>query len=204
MQLAFYLDQTRCTGCWTCIIACKDWNNIPAGRVSWRKVTTIQRGKYPEPFLAFLSTSCHHCADPACASACPHEAITKRAEDGIVVVDADACIGHDDCGACLEACPYHALHFGDGENPKVQKCDFCLERWSRGELPICVASCPMRALDAGPLDEIEERFGSIRQVEGFEYDETLRPSVVFKPKLRQTGHPTSEECRPETHEEIQR
>jgi anaerobic dimethyl sulfoxide reductase subunit B (iron-sulfur subunit) len=35
MQLAFYFDQTRCTGCYTCVVACKDWHDIPAGPASW-------------------------------------------------------------------------------------------------------------------------------------------------------------------------
>jgi Fe-S-cluster-containing dehydrogenase component len=31
VQLGFYFDQTRCTGCNTCADACKDFNDIPAG-----------------------------------------------------------------------------------------------------------------------------------------------------------------------------
>lgn len=186
MQVAFYFDQTRCTGCWSCIVACNDWNNVPEGPASWRNLVTIQQGKYPDLFLAFLSTSCYHCAEPDCVTACPYDAISKRTEDGIVIVDRDACIGEDDCGECLEACPYGALRFGREENPRVQKCDFCLERWFQDKPPICVASCPTRALDAGPIEEIEAKYGSIRQAEGFEYDENLRPSVLFKPKPRQT------------------
>jgi anaerobic dimethyl sulfoxide reductase subunit B (iron-sulfur subunit) len=38
MQLAFYFDQTRCTGCYTCAVACKDWHDVPAGPASWMRV----------------------------------------------------------------------------------------------------------------------------------------------------------------------
>jgi len=53
MQMGFYFDQTRCIGCFTCIVACKDWHDIPAGPASWRWVHTIEKGKYPELFVSF-------------------------------------------------------------------------------------------------------------------------------------------------------
>ena len=182
MQLAFYFDQTRCIGCYTCVVACKDWYDVPAGPASWRRVQTIERGKYPELFVAFLSTACYHCTEPACIAACPAGAISKRKEDGIVVVDREACIGKDSCGLCLEACPYDAPQFGAEENAEVQKCNFCVERWSEGKKPICVASCPTRALDAGPIEEMEAKYGKIHRAVGFTYDDKLQPSVLFKPK----------------------
>jgi anaerobic dimethyl sulfoxide reductase subunit B (iron-sulfur subunit) len=182
MQLAFYFDQTRCIGCYTCVVACKDWYDVPAGPASWRRVLTIERGKYPEPFVAFLSTACYHCAKPACIPACPVSAISKREEDGIVVVDREACLGKDSCGLCLEACPYDAPQFGAEKSAEVQMCNLCIERWSEGKKPICVAGCPTRALDAGPIEEMEAKYGKIHEAVGFTYDDKLRPSVLFKPK----------------------
>jgi len=182
MQLAFYFDQTRCTGCYTCVVACKDWHDVPAGPASWRRVLTIERGEYPNPFVAFLSTACYHCTEPACIPACPANAISKREEDGIVVVDREACLGRDDCGLCLEACPYEAPQFGAEQNAKVQMCNLCIERWGEGKKPICVAGCPTRALDAGPIEEMESNYGKAHQAVGFTYDDKLQPSVLFKPK----------------------
>lgn len=182
MQLAFYFDQTRCTGCYTCVVACKDWHDIPAGPASWMRVRTIERGEYPDLFLAYLCHHCYHCAEPACVPACPQGAISKREEDGIVIVDGDACLGRDKCRMCLDACPYGAPQFGDEDNARMQKCDLCLDRWAEGKKPVCVEGCPMRALDAGPIEEMEAKYGSIREAEGLEYDEKLRPSVIYKPK----------------------
>ena len=108
MQIAFYYDQTRCIGCNTCIVACKDWNDIPAGPAAWRKLTTIEKGKFPELFVAFLTTSCYHCEKPACVDVCPTKAIYKEEKYGTVLIDSEKCIG---CRLCYEACTYGALVF---------------------------------------------------------------------------------------------
>jgi len=178
------MDQSRCTGCYTCTVACKDWHDIPAGPVNWRRVVKTEKGKYPHVFLSFHTISCLHCEEPACIAACPVNAIYKRKEDGIVMVDRDLCMGKDDCGLCLEACPYDAPQFGEEENAKMQKCDFCADRWAEGKKPICVESCPMRALDAGPIEEMREKYGDNVEAEGFFYDSDNLPSIIFKPRSK--------------------
>lgn len=182
MQYGMYIDQNRCMGCFACVVACKDWHDVPAGPASWISVKIIEKGKYPDLFVAFLPTTCYHCKTPACVSACPVEAITKRDEDGIVTVDRDACLGKTDCGQCLEACSYGAPQFEAGDDAKMQKCDLCIDRWAEGKKPVCVMACPMHALDAGPLDELKEKKGGARETEGFTYAETLAPSILYKPK----------------------
>lgn len=142
----------------------------------------MEQGKYPQPFVAFLSVACHHCAQPACVPACPTNAITKRESDGVVVVNREECLGKDNCSQCLDVCPYDAPQFGAEVNAKMQKCDFCVERWAEAKLPVCVAACPARALDAGPLDGIETKYEAQREAVGFTHDERLDPSVVYKSK----------------------
>ena len=187
MQMGFYFDQTRCTGCFTCIVACKDWNDVDAGPASWRRVITIEKGKYPDLFVAFLSAACHHCAEPSCVSACPVNAITKREQDGVVVVDREACLGKDSCDMCLQECPYDAPQFGAEEDARMQKCDFCLSRLAENKKPACVDACPMRALDAGPIEELWARYGDIREAEGYVYSAKLLPAIIFKPKKDEQG-----------------
>lgn len=184
MQLAFHFDQTRCTGCYTCVVACKDWHDVPAGPASWMRVITIERGKYPTPFLAYMISPCYHCADPACVVACPVNAISEREQDGIVVVDGEACLGKDNCQLCLEVCPYEAPQFGAEDNAKMQKCDLCIERWQEGKKPICVEGCPTRALDAGPMGEMKAKYGEVKKATGFTYNEKLKSSVIFTPKVQ--------------------
>jgi len=183
MQYGFYFDQTRCTGCFACAVACKDWHDIPAGPVSWRSVTALEKGKYPHPFLAYLSESCYHCAHPACGEVCPAGAIAKEQDTGIVVVDGDACLGRSVCGGpCRDACPYGVPQYADSESDTMQKCDLCRERVQAGTLPVCVESCPLRALDAGPMEVLREKYGKSQEAVGFVCSRELQPSVVFKGK----------------------
>jgi anaerobic dimethyl sulfoxide reductase subunit B (iron-sulfur subunit) len=182
MQLGFYFDQSRCTNCLTCVVACKDWHDIPAGPVFWRRVITLEEGQYPNLAVSFLSTSCYHCAAAPCISECPADAIKKRDPDGIVIVDREACMGHEQCGKCKEACPYGSPQFGVEPDAKMQKCDLCSERWKEGKKPVCVEACPMYALDAGPVDELESKYGNGRKAKGFPVCDECRPAVVFKAK----------------------
>ncbi len=155
MRPAFYFNDARCTGCYACVVACKDWHDIPPGPVAFRRVVVTEEGRYPRVSVRFTSTACHHCDKPLCMAACPAEAISKRVEDGIVVVDGARCLGKDACGAaCQKACPHGAPQFGTEPNPRMQKCDLCCDRWAEGKRPICVEACPMRALDAGDREAV--------------------------------------------------
>ena len=88
------------------------------------------------------------------------------------------CAGH----LCKDACPYSAPQFADEEKAKMQKCDLCFERWGEGKKPICVEACPPRALDAGSLEELEMKYGRIKEAVGFVYSSVVQPSIVNKPK----------------------
>ena len=184
MQIGFYFDQTRCTGCSACRVACKDWNDIPAGPENWMRVRYTEKGKFPKPFVSYMIAPCWHCAEPVCAAACPVDAITKRPEDGIVLVNSDACLGKAGCDVkCLKACPYDAPQFGPEDDAKMRKCDFCLERHLEGKLPDCIEACPVRALDAGPLSELENKYGDSKEAVDFRYSKRTQPAVIIKPKV---------------------
>ena len=101
---------------------------------AFKKYWTFEKGTFPDLFVAFLTTSCYHCEEPLCLPACPASAISKREDNGVVVIDREACLGHDECGLCLEACPYDAPQFGDEVNAKMQKCDLCIDRLKEGKL----------------------------------------------------------------------
>ena len=184
-QMGFHFDQTRCTGCYTCAVACKDWHDIDAGPVNWMQVHIIEDGQFPDVFVAYLCLPCYHCANPPCVLACPVDAISKRESDGIVTVDREECLGNRECNTlCLNACPWNIPQFGPEEDARMQKCDLCLERLEQGRQPICVEACRMYALDTAPLDELQAEYGDTVTAEGFDYSERFRPSITFKPKSR--------------------
>ncbi|MCI8513545.1 MAG: 4Fe-4S dicluster domain-containing protein [Lachnospiraceae bacterium] len=151
-RLGFYFDLTRCTGCKTCQIACKDKNRLDIGTI-FRNVRDFETGRYPDVDCYHYSSSCNHCETPACLTICPTGAIYK-ADDGAVIIDAELC---DGCGKCAEICPY--------EVPKILpegiagKCDSCKVRRDKGENPLCVDACQTRCLKFGDLDELEAEYG---------------------------------------------
>jgi anaerobic dimethyl sulfoxide reductase subunit B (iron-sulfur subunit) len=147
------------------------------------RVHYTEKGKFPNVFVSYLVAPCYQCLDPVCAPACPVEAISKRKEDGIVVVDRQTCLGNEECDVkCLKACPYDAPQFGSEKGAKMSKCNFCVDRWTQNKLPVCIEACPTRALDAGSLNELQTKYGDIQETEGFNYSKTTKPAVVFKPK----------------------
>jgi anaerobic dimethyl sulfoxide reductase subunit B (iron-sulfur subunit) len=151
-QYGFYVDTQRCTDCYACEIACKQWKGIEPGTVRLRRVIDVTSGTFPDVKRTFISMACMHCETPACEAVCPTGAISKRAEDGIVVVDDSKCIG---CHYCFFACPFGVPQY-DGT---MQKCDFCLDRLEEGKEPMCVATCPTQALRSGTMEELAKLAG---------------------------------------------
>jgi anaerobic dimethyl sulfoxide reductase subunit B (iron-sulfur subunit) len=168
-QFAFYFDQTKCMACNTCVVACKDWNQINPGPVARRKQFTYEvdtaEGMRYFPF----SNTCNHCDEPACVAACAYGAISKDTSTGIVTIHRDLCQG---LRACISACPFaKPMMADDKQEPRplnswqiqhpAQKCTMCLEdRLNNGLKPACVMSCVGRAMDWGTVDYINTTYGS--------------------------------------------
>ncbi len=153
MSYAILFDSTKCIGCRACENACAEkWGNpyndqiAAQEKLSAQKLTTIQtKGD------RFIRKLCMHCAEPACASACPVGALHKTAQ-GPVLYDAEKCIG---CRYCMTACAFQVPSYEwDQRAPKVRKCNMCFERQTVGKPTACTEACPAGATVCGDRDAL--------------------------------------------------
>jgi anaerobic dimethyl sulfoxide reductase subunit B len=199
---AFFLDVQICTGCKTCMIACKDKNSLPMG-VRWRRVVEFAGGDWvcladgtfsQNVFAYYISVSCNHCQDPICVQACPSTAMNQD-DHGIVTVDLQKCLG---CRYCEWACPYSAPQF-DEDLGQMTKCDFCRTELEQGGVPSCVAGCPTRALQFGEYDDLAARYGPSLSMAPLPPPALTEPNFILAPhrdaKPEQTR--TGTLCNPE-------
>ncbi|GAB3346963.1 4Fe-4S dicluster domain-containing protein [Lysobacter tyrosinilyticus] len=127
--------------------------------------------------------SCLHCETPACVTVCPTGASYKRAEDGIVLVDEDKCIG---CKLCSWACPYGAREYSHVEGV-MKKCTLCIDRIYNENLPeaerepACVQVCPTRARHFGDLGDPESKVSKLVAERG---GVALMPELGYQPVNR--------------------
>jgi Fe-S-cluster-containing dehydrogenase component len=184
-QWAMVIDQSKCTGCGYCTLACRAHNDIPP-EISWNVVTKTGTVGAQDVYIA---RPCMQCAHAPCVDVCPVKASTYR-PDGIVKMDYDRCIG---CRYCEIACPYGARSFNwkqfNGPNPSVpewgqpevarrprgvvEKCSFCYQRIDRGlalgltpgidedATPACVVVCPVGARQFGDLNDPESNVSKL-------------------------------------------
>jgi formate dehydrogenase iron-sulfur subunit len=140
-QYRFHFDMTRCIGCHCCEVACNEQNNNPP-HLQWRKVGELEGGIYPDAQRFHLSMGCNHCVEPSCLKGCPVDAYRKDPVTGIVLHNADACIG---CQYCTWNCQYGVPQYNDARGV-VGKCDMCHNRLDVGLEPACVSVCPSSAI----------------------------------------------------------
>jgi anaerobic dimethyl sulfoxide reductase subunit B len=154
MSHAFHLNVDRCTGCFTCAVACMDQNDLEVAGpepIAWRQVFQIETGSGDEARLRYVSLACMHCEDAPCIMACPTSAIAREAGTRVVGINGELCIG---CHSCSIACPFGVPRYGrDGI---MQKCDLCSTRLEYGLEPACVRACPTKALKQGDPNKMSQ------------------------------------------------
>ncbi len=193
-QLALVIDLNVCVGCHACVTSCKQWNTSgsagplvderpydadPTGTF-FNRVQTFEVGEYPQTQTVHFPKSCLHCEDPPCVPVCPTQASYKRAEDGIVLVDYDKCIG---CKYCAWACPYGVREL-DESRKVMTKCTLCVDRVYDTALPAaerkpaCVMACPTSARLFGDVHDADSEVSrAIRERGGY----TLMPELGTLP-----------------------
>ncbi len=170
--LGLLYDATLCVGCKACVAACKEANNNApefstpdhlwdtpldtSGHTfnlikMYRNGTMATKDSEVNGF-AFMKTSCMHCADPSCVSACPVSAMKKDPVTGIVAYDPDACVG---CRYCVVACPFGIPKYQyDSPTGKIGKCELCRHRYKDGHYSACAEVCPTGATLYGRTSDL--------------------------------------------------
>jgi Fe-S-cluster-containing dehydrogenase component len=207
------IDQSKCTGCGYCVMACRAHNDVPPD-ITWNPV--LETGQVGENKV-YLPRPCMQCTKAPCVDVCPVKASTYR-PDGIVMMNYDRCIG---CRYCEVACPYGARSFnwkqftgpnpaipewGEAEVPRrprgvVEKCSFCYQRIDRGlalgltpgvdedATPACVVACPVGARVFGDLADLNSDVNKIlRNHVSYRLREELgtSPHVFYLPDTQET------------------
>lgn len=164
MAKGVLVNMMRCTGCRSCQVACKAWNDNPGELTvclgcydnphdlsadTWSLVRFSEVETSERLHWVFAKRQCMHCLEPACVTVCPTKALHKTSE-GPVVYSENRCIG---CQYCAEACPFSVPAF-DWEEKTIKKCTFCIDRITNGLEPACVKGCPTGGLTFGDRDEL--------------------------------------------------
>lgn len=193
-KLGLVIDLDICVGCHACAVNCKEWNSgghsapltdfdpygADASGVWFNRVHSFELGEGAASRTIHFPKSCLHCETPACVTVCPTGASYKRAEDGIVLVNADTCIG---CKLCSWACPYGAREF-DSDDGVMKKCTLCIDRIynenieQADRVPACVSTCPVSARHFGDLGDPNSAVSKLVAERGG-YD--LMPELGYRP-----------------------
>jgi Fe-S-cluster-containing dehydrogenase component len=183
-KLGLVIDLDICVGCHACAVNCKEWNTSghsapltdfnPYGKdpkgVWFNRIHTFEAvdKETGESRTVHFPRSCLHCDDAPCVTVCPTGASYKRADDGIVLVNASTCIG---CKLCSWACPYGAREYDEDEGV-MKKCTLCIDRIynenipAESRAPACVTTCPAGARHFGDLGDPDSDVSKIVKARG--------------------------------------
>jgi Fe-S-cluster-containing dehydrogenase component len=157
------LDLDRCSGCDSCIVACKFENQISLGNY-WNRVLAIgPTGTHPDISMYWLPIQCQQCENSPCVSVCPTGASYRDPDNNVVLIDKDKCIG---CQYCIYACPYGVRQYNEDQGV-VEKCTLCNQLTAASDgiedtkntaspehaVPPCVHNCACGARSFGDLDD---------------------------------------------------
>ncbi|HWI41245.1 MAG TPA: 4Fe-4S dicluster domain-containing protein [Verrucomicrobiae bacterium] len=158
------IDTSRCIGCRSCQVACKQWNRKGADATAakgsfenppqltpnlYNRVRFIETATAGGVSWRFASERCMHCGDAGCMKVCPAPGALYRTKEGMVAWDREKCIS---CKYCVSACPFGIPRYDSDD--RVAKCNGCASRVSTGMSPACAKACPTEAIRFGNREEL--------------------------------------------------
>ena len=215
-RLGLVIDLDTCVGCHACATNCKEWNGggMSAPLTDVNAYQAEQRGVWFNRVFSYeaggqdadartvhFPKNCLHCETPACVTVCPTGASYKRAEDGIVLIDHDICIG---CKLCSWACPYGAREL-DEDVGVMKKCTLCVDKIYNQNLPeaervpACVSTCPSQARHFGDFNDPDSSVSRLtRERGGFDLmpESGYRPTSKYLPPRAGKKAPAAQSMRP--------
>jgi carbon-monoxide dehydrogenase iron sulfur subunit len=163
-----FVNPELCIGCRQCEFACAvehSRSRIPVMALFEDPPPRTRIHVEPGPaYNTSFPNKCRHCNPAPCQHVCPTAAITRDAQQDLVLINPGKCIA---CAMCAMVCPfdvltYHAQDDGMPVRVVALKCDGCVDRVTRGERPACVETCKVGALVYGELNELV-RAGRLRE-----------------------------------------
>jgi len=160
----FLVDTSRCIGCRSCQVACKQWNKLEADKTVnqgtfenprdltpalYNRIKFVEKESSGEVTWRFFNERCMHCGEAGCMKVCPSPGALYRTKDGIVAHNKEKCIS---CKYCVSACPFSIPRYGADD--KVSKCHLCLDRVGGGLTPACAKACPTETLKFGNRSQL--------------------------------------------------
>lgn len=144
-------DAVRCTGCGSCVTQCMKEHGFQGDPKETKALSANAYTVVVTEGESNVRKMCRHCLSPSCVSVCPVGAL-KKDPLGPVTYEADKCIG---CRYCMVACPFNVPRYEwDSRVPAIRKCDGCIDRLRKDELPYCANACRYEATVAGTRKEL--------------------------------------------------
>ncbi|MDR1082788.1 MAG: 4Fe-4S dicluster domain-containing protein [Coriobacteriales bacterium] len=166
------IDLDRCSGCDSCVVACKFENSVALGNY-WTTVVPVKpTGTHPDIDMYWVPMQCQQCENSPCVGACPTGASYRDSENNVVLINKEECTG---CKSCLAACPYSdpegnqkpSVRWFNEEEGVTEKCTLCNHLTAASDgventndtsdpahaVPPCVHNCSCGARSFGDLDD---------------------------------------------------
>ncbi|WP_319477889.1 4Fe-4S dicluster domain-containing protein [Marispirochaeta aestuarii] len=160
-------ESARCTGCLVCEATCSVGNDGKASQITARIKVSQNYAYGPKGVrgdwvngpgemgnFSLVADTCRQCEQPACALACPENAIFEHEGTGAREVDPEKCVG---CGTCVRACPW-GIPTLDPETNVSTKCILC------HGYTACVKDCPTGALQYVSWEDAIQKYKEHFQV----------------------------------------